>query len=64
MTLAPGLLNLMFSLVPALWAHHGTKGSFLNRATHYTCTSCAKRVPLTSPEKQRLSTASARSKRL
>ncbi len=65
MPLACGLLNVM-RRHPCPHCGHTTerKGSFFNRAVHYTCTSCAKRVPLTSPEKQRLFAASMRSKRL
>ena len=65
MPLAPRLLNVMLRH-PCPHCGHTTerKGSFFNRAAHYTCTSCAKRVPLTSPEKQRLFDASMRSKRL
>jgi len=65
MPLAPRLWNVMLRhSCPHCGNTTERKGSFFNRATHYTCTSCAKRVPLTSPEKQRLFTASTRCKPL
>ena len=50
MPLAPRLLNVMLRhSCPHCGNTTERKGSFFHRATHYTCTSCAKRVPPVNP---------------